>query len=183
MAALMAALTAAWMAERLLGRMVEHRWRLAVKGGRGRVSWLEAASAHCEGERRLGQAQHPRVLPPGWALHPASAAAMAPSIAIATVLVLPDREPLAPRLEAALSRLAPPLLEGLEQQLAALGRALVFRGTPVEAGRIAARLRSAGLTTSVNLLHTEPAVAPRASLPPALDRGEAPWRPPSAPEA
>ena len=84
---------------------------------------------------------------------------MAPSIAIATVLVLPDRQPFAPRLQAALSSLAQPLLGELERQLETLGRALVFRGTPAEASRIEARLRAEGLTTSVTVLHT-PLVTP-----------------------
>jgi len=90
---------------------------------------------------------------------------MAPSIAIATVLVLPDRQPLAPRLQAALHALALPLLADLERQLETLGRALVFRGTPEEAGRIEARLRAEGLTTSVNLLHTPLNSAPATALP------------------
>ncbi len=91
---------------------------------------------------------------------------MASAVPIATVLVLPDRQPLGPRLIAALApdpqRLAETRLQALatlDQQMERLGQAVVFSGSPQEAQRIAGQLRAAGLTTSLNLRTTPVTIA------------------------
>jgi len=84
---------------------------------------------------------------------------MACASPIATVLVLPDLKPLAPRLLAALAHLPGRLAEALHQQAETLGRAVVFTGTPQEARRIEGQLRTAGLATSLNLSFAPVAIA------------------------
>jgi hypothetical protein len=78
---------------------------------------------------------------------------MAPVLPIATLLVLPDRQPLGQRLMAALADLSPELAAALHQQAERLGQAVVFSGEPQEAHRIDSLLRAAGLSTSLNLRH------------------------------
>lgn len=78
--------------------------------------------------------------------------AMASVLPIATVLALPDGQPLAPRLRTALMLLSEERLQDLERQLDSEGRAVVARGEPAAVEPVAAALRRAGLTLSVNLL-------------------------------
>ena len=66
--------------------------------------------------------------------------AMNRSIAIATLLVLPD-----------LRHLSIGAAEDLHRDAERLGRAVVFQGDPAEAEQLRRELKAAGLTTSLNL--------------------------------
>ena len=73
------------------------------------------------------------------------------SIAIATLLVLPDLRPLGQRLTAVLRHLSIGAAEDLHRDAERLGRAVVFQGDPAEAEQLRRELKAAGLTTSLNL--------------------------------
>jgi hypothetical protein len=77
--------------------------------------------------------------------------AMNRSIAIATLLVLPDLRPLGQRLAAVLRHLSIGAAEDLHRDAERLGRAVVFQGDPAEAEQLRRELKAAGLTTSLNL--------------------------------
>lgn len=83
-------------------------------------------------------------------------AALAP---IATVSVLLALRPVARQLRQAMENLASGEAEGLDSLLQRTGSAIVFRGHPSAARHLEERLRSTGLTTSVNLLAQQPITA------------------------
>lgn len=77
---------------------------------------------------------------------------------LATVSVLLALRPVVSQLQEAMEDLATAEAEGLESLLQRTGSAVVFRGHPSAAEHLDGRLRSAGLTTSVNLLAQQPLV-------------------------
>jgi hypothetical protein len=71
---------------------------------------------------------------------------------LATVSILNALEPVAAPLRGCLPELSSAEAQSLDGLLERLGSAVVFRGHPVAARAVEARLRRAGLTTSLNWL-------------------------------